>query len=156
METYALPEMVLTGMKIMRGRIIKITAEGEIWVENDPEGLSIPCDFLRTSSAPLPEMIPGDLVLYAIDETGTRGYVLGVIEKYRAEEQVATNGKLASPEANQEFREIKLKAEEKIELSCGKSSLSMNKDGKIIIKGSNLVSRSSGPNRIKGASVAIN
>jgi hypothetical protein len=47
-------------------------------------------------------------------------------------------------------------AREEIVLRCGKSSVTLRKDGKVVIKGTHLVSRSSGPNKIKGASVAIN
>lgn len=155
METYALAEMVLTGMKIMRGRIVEITTAGEIRVENDPEGLSMPCDFLRTSSAPLPELNPGDWVLYALDETKSHGYVLGLIQKYLPEDEKSYGEPMAAT-FQKDVQEITFNADEKIELRCGKSSLTMNKDGKIVLKGSHLLSRSSGPNRIKGASVNIN
>jgi hypothetical protein len=47
-------------------------------------------------------------------------------------------------------------AEKEIELRCGKSSLIMKRDGKVVIKGTELVSRASGVNKIKGAAVQIN
>jgi hypothetical protein len=47
-------------------------------------------------------------------------------------------------------------AKDEIQLRCGKSSVTLRKDGKIEIKGTQIVSRASGVNRIKGASVAIN
>ena len=47
-------------------------------------------------------------------------------------------------------------AKKEIELRCGKSSLIMKNDGKIVIKGTQLVSRASGVNKIKGAAVKIN
>jgi hypothetical protein len=47
-------------------------------------------------------------------------------------------------------------AEEEIILRCGKSSLKLKKNGKIEIKGVDLITRSSGCNRIKGAVVKIN
>jgi hypothetical protein len=47
-------------------------------------------------------------------------------------------------------------AREQIVLKCGKSCITLRKDGKIVIRGAHLLSRASGPNRIKGASVAIN
>jgi len=155
METYTTTEMILTGMKIMRGRIVEITAAGEIRVENDPEGMSIPCDFLRTSSAPLPQLNPGDFVLYALDETKSRGCVLGVIQKYLPEEDKSPNQLLAqSP--TEEVQEIMFNAQEKIELRCGKSLLTMDKAGKIILRGENVASRAKGTNKIKGGSVQIN
>jgi len=47
-------------------------------------------------------------------------------------------------------------AKEEIVLRCGKSSVTLHKNGKIVVKGAQLVSRASGTNKIKGASVSIN
>jgi hypothetical protein len=49
-----------------------------------------------------------------------------------------------------------LEAEEEIMLRCGKSSLILRKDGKIIVKGTQIVSRAAGTHKIRGASVRIN
>ena len=47
-------------------------------------------------------------------------------------------------------------AKEQIVLRCGKSSITLTRAGKVLIKGAYLLHRSSGVNRIKGASVQIN
>jgi hypothetical protein len=49
-----------------------------------------------------------------------------------------------------------LSAEREIVLRCGKSSITLTRSGKIILRGNYLLSRSSGVNRIKGGSVQIN
>ena len=53
-------------------------------------------------------------------------------------------------------KQVTIEAENEIVMKCGKASILLRNDGKIIIKGTHLLSRSSGPNRIKGASVGIN
>jgi len=53
-------------------------------------------------------------------------------------------------------QEVVLEARERIELRCGKAKIVLMKDGRILIKGTDLVSRSEGPNRLKGASIQIN
>jgi hypothetical protein len=53
-------------------------------------------------------------------------------------------------------KRITIEAEEEVVLKCGTGSITLRKDGKIVIKGTHLLSRSSGPNRIKGGSVNIN
>jgi hypothetical protein len=155
MEMTDMKELILAGLRIMRGRIVALGDEGEIMVESDSEDLPLLCEFLRTSAGPLPELNPGDAVLYTLDEIATRGYVLGVIQKYRANEQEA-NGKTALLNPQQDFREIKFNAKEKIELRCGQSVLLMNKGGEIVVKGVRITSRASGPQKIKGATVQIN
>jgi len=51
---------------------------------------------------------------------------------------------------------VKIEGPKKIVLRCGKGSITITKDGKIMVRGTDLLSRSSGPNRIKGGSVQIN
>ncbi len=51
---------------------------------------------------------------------------------------------------------VSLIAKTSITMSCGRSSITMTKAGKIIIKGTYISTRSSGVNRIKGGSVQIN
>lgn len=52
--------------------------------------------------------------------------------------------------------QVTLSAEKEIVLQCGKSSITLTKAGKIIIRGEYLLSRASGVNKIKGGSVQIN
>jgi len=47
-------------------------------------------------------------------------------------------------------------AEREIVLRCGESSITLTRAGKVLIKGTYVLSRSSGYNRIKGAAVDIN
>lgn len=51
---------------------------------------------------------------------------------------------------------VKITAQQRIELRVGKSSIIMEKDGHITIRGTNLVSHASASNRIRGGSVNLN
>lgn len=51
---------------------------------------------------------------------------------------------------------VKIVADKEIVLECGEGSITIRKDGKIVVKGTHLLSRSKGPHRIKGARVDIN
>ncbi len=53
-------------------------------------------------------------------------------------------------------KRVILEAEEEVVLRCGEGSITLRKDGKIVIRGTHILSRSSGPHRIKGGSVNIN
>ena len=59
-------------------------------------------------------------------------------------------------EAGVDGRRVLLEAEKEIVLKCGKASITLTSEGRIILKGTNLLSRSSGANKIKGAYVSIN
>ncbi|MFT4538702.1 MAG: hypothetical protein ACI841_004909 [Planctomycetota bacterium] len=51
---------------------------------------------------------------------------------------------------------IHLEAGKEFVIQCGKSKIALRADGRIEIRGGHLISRSSGPNKIKGGSVFIN
>ncbi len=53
-------------------------------------------------------------------------------------------------------KRILIEGQEEIVLTCGDSSITLTKAGKILIRGKYLVSRSSGVNRILGGSVQVN
>lgn len=53
-------------------------------------------------------------------------------------------------------KKMVITAKDEILLKCGKSSILLRRDGKVVIKGENLISRSSLANKIKGSSVSIN
>lgn len=53
-------------------------------------------------------------------------------------------------------KRVTFDAKEEIVLRCGKASITLNRSGKIVIKGAYLLSRSSGMNKIKGGAVHIN
>ncbi|MBW2166982.1 MAG: hypothetical protein JRG74_13065 [Deltaproteobacteria bacterium] len=53
-------------------------------------------------------------------------------------------------------KRVTFDAKEEIVLRCGKASITLNRSGKIVIKGAYLLSRSSGINKIKGGAVHIN
>lgn len=53
-------------------------------------------------------------------------------------------------------KRLVIEGQEEIVLSCGESSITLTKAGKILIRGKYLLSRSSGVNRILGGSVQVN
>lgn len=78
--------------------------------------------------------------------------ILGVVKEKPNGESARTD--LVSIEADQDV--IVISADRQIVLRCGESSITLTRAGKVIIKGTHVVSRSSGYNRIKGAAVDIN
>ena len=51
---------------------------------------------------------------------------------------------------------VVLTAEKEIVLRCGKASITLTQAGKVLIRGAYVLSRSSGANRIQGASIQLN
>lgn len=93
------------------------------------------------------------LVVRTTDRT-PRWVLVGLVR-----ERVSTKAATARPgllEAVVDGETLKLVAERDLVLRCGAASLTLRKDGRIVLSGTNLLSASRGPNRIKGATIALN
>lgn len=53
-------------------------------------------------------------------------------------------------------RSLVVTAQDRLVLRCGKASITLTKAGRVVIEGADVLSRSSGANRIKGGSVQLN
>ncbi|MGX8009535.1 DUF6484 domain-containing protein [Mesorhizobium sp. ORM8.1] len=71
-------------------------------------------------------------------------------------------GRIVDPvrrSSNQVVRDgenVRINAEERLELRCGKATIVLEKDGHITIRGTYLVSHASASNRIRGGSINLN
>ncbi len=144
-----------------KGIVLEVMDEGLILIQDKLDVNAVyPCYFLRTSAGALPKIETTDFVIYRVPEIDEDyGVVLGVIEKYTAfDDKVAK--KIKKREVSQmttlEDKVLHIKADDGLVIECGKSSIILTKDGKVQIKGMELLSRARGMNKIKGAGVNIN
>lgn len=99
-----------------------------------------------------------EIALGFVDGNPAQPIILGLIQKDHFQEQSSTADTTTDQEVNVQLDGDKLifNAEREIVLKCGKSSITLTRAGKIIIKGAYLSNHSTGVNRIKGGSVQIN
>ena len=84
-----------------------------------------------------------------------RPIILGVLQEPRpATPSAPVPAPLVSAQVDDQ--KVVLTAEREIVLRCGDASITLTRAGKVLIKGTYVLSRSSGYNRIKGAAVDIN
>lgn len=62
----------------------------------------------------------------------------------------------ASAEVRRDDERVVITADKRIELRCGLASIILEKDGRISIRGVQVSSQASGPNRVRGGSVHLN
>lgn len=156
---------------IQEGRITGFAQDGTVLVDvSDPEK-SLSCFYVRSTESPRRQLSTGDRVLVMSDARENRGYILGVIDPYfphleHMVDEIPAGGSRAErieleisgryEKVHVSGKTIAIEAEDEIRLTCGRGKISINKHGKIVIRGSDILSRSSGKNRIKGTSVGIN
>jgi hypothetical protein len=136
------------------GRVVEVTDRGEPIVAfpgSVPEGLRA-----RTVLAPGERTAPGTVVLLAF-ENGERSLpiILGA-PRDRIDEAPTRTSVSTGEELVLNLRTLVVEAHREIVLRCGDGSLTIRADGTIVVRGTNLLSRSSGANRIKGGAVRIN
>ena len=152
-------------LSINPARVATVQDDGIVLIEFG--GVTCPAQFLRTSQAPPPVLSVGDKVLVAFDIEEEAGLILGLIEAYRVtdeeEVQLLDNGKNIqvvgtgrAEVVRVKGRKIHLEAGDEIQITCGEGKISIDRSGKIVVRGNNVLSRAKQTNKIKGGSVAIN
>ncbi len=96
---------------------------------------------LARSLVPLSAGAVGRLVAVAM--MGEEPLVLGLIQPL-------------VPEVEADGEKLVLEARREVTLRCGKASIHLTADGRVTIRGTQVLSRSDGPNRVQGASVQLN
>jgi hypothetical protein len=138
------------------GRIHAVTEDGTILVVI-PSGSQPP---FRAGT--LLDVGPSDVglevVLAFTPERGDRPVILGMVEERSRRESKARIDMERSDvqDLRIDGQSVHFKAADEVLLECGQGSIRIRRDGKIIIKGLQIVSRAKGVNKIKGAAVSIN
>jgi hypothetical protein len=107
----------------------------------------------RSAVALKRSMLGRDVLLVFEDGDVTRPIIMGVLETHPLFGTEATSQPL-TVESDGERRIIE--AEREIVLRCGDASITLTRAGKVLIKGSYILSRATGYNKIKGAAIDIN
>jgi hypothetical protein len=150
-------ESIQSSLNIQRGFIVSIGSDGIILVESKLTHATHACRFLQIGVG-VPSLIIGDEILFLLNEGDTDGYVIGAIRKPLSVPSNQEHNSKTIPFDNQlqDCYELRFDAKERIELRCGTSSITLQRNGKIILKGVEILSRAAKQNKIKGAVVRIN
>jgi hypothetical protein len=101
-----------------------------------------------------------EVVLLFDDGDGLKPIVIGTIQPSihvpAKEHEIKLDSPLDKATVEIDGKTIELAATEKLTLRCGAASITLTRDGKVLVRGTYLQSRSSGVNRIQGGSVQIN
>ena len=132
--------------RVLRATVVEILDSGEIVVSvPSASSATFPCDVLLGTPA-LSLKVGDPVVALSPSVKEERGVVLGLIVPYTPPSE--QQGSVA--------KQFEVVASEAISLKCGESSLEMRKDGKVLVKGKDVVSLAKRVQRIKGGTVAIN
>jgi len=103
------------------------------------------------------QSLPIEVTLEFDNGDVTKPIVTGLITPFTLPDlKQSSSSVVPDAEATVDGKKIVFDARDEIVLNCGKSSIKLFRDGRIIIKGDSVTSRSRYTNKIKGGSVSIN
>ncbi len=120
--------------------VTEVDAEGMIRVETDA-GLALRCAWLQVSAVPV-RLVAGDAVLVLPLPGEAPPVVLGRIAACTAEALAPAT--------------VDIRATQHIGLLCGAGRIDMRADGRVLVKGDDVVIHAQGTQRIRAGTVAIN
>lgn len=140
------------------GELITITANGQAKVDFAGNTFGPVCAQSLVSLPPSEAVEGLRLLLQFENHDAQKPIIMGVIKDELVNNAVKTltlNSDLLDA-ALVDGKKIQIDAKDEIELKCGKSSILLRKDGKMVLKGVELTSRALKTNKIRGGSVSIN
>ena len=155
--------------EIVLGQVVGIGDTGAPLVGWDgcPGGVAVPA---LTTAICTVDHVGRTVALLFADGDPSRPIIVGIIqqpldavvdatrESAQAEQDSSASADPPAAARTAEIDEetVVLSADKKIVLQCGKASITLTRAGKVIIRGEYVLSRSSGANRVKGASISLN
>jgi len=146
--------------QVQRGRVASLNTDGTFMIAV-ADGSVVRCEALVVPGTDLRYLDPGDEVLVWREnlEVGS-AVVLGKIGRGDVERHESTEAETFDypmPDEREAIPgELVLEAKHCLTLRVGDGSITIREDGKILIKGKDLVSHAQRMNRIKGGAVSIN
>lgn len=146
------------------GRIVRVGDDGVAWVTFPGAPESVVVAARSTLDAPAsptakPDALVGATVLLVFENADPNLPIICGIVRQRLQPKPAVVAlTLDSPTKDVivDGRQLVFNAQQQILLRCGKSSILLRRDGKIEIRGRELLSRASGSNKIKGGTIDLN
>jgi hypothetical protein len=142
------------------GRLVAVDERGLAWVDFGDGGRPAAATLAFTASREQLEHVmhaKAPVVAYA-DEGGWQLVAVVGVALAAPTSPKATEAAALSPvlEADVDGQRVRVQAQREVVIACGKASITLRANGRVIIKGTHVESDSEGTNRIKGGQVRIN
>lgn len=140
------------------GRLVKVDELGRVWVAL--RGFERPLQArlgLQTNRRKIETAITTGQAALVVFENGERDRpIITALVEDRLSAPAESDGNLLAVEADSDGRRVQITAKEEIILRCGKATLSLMQNGRVVVRGAHVETHATGTNRIKGGAVRIN
>jgi hypothetical protein len=157
-KSRAQPEATASYPSVQLGKLLALAEPDGVWMQLAPDAervlarVGIDCTASRLTQA----IEQGQCAVLAFEDgDSARPIILGIMSALQpSAAPAATRGLVVSADAD--GKRVRLEAQEEVVLQCGLSSITLKRNGKVVIRGSHVETYASGTNRIKGGQVRIN
>lgn len=140
---------------VLQGQLVALTSDGEPLV--DFSGNEERRALLARSSVDIsPQDLGRSVLLVFLDGDARRPAIVGVLRTPKDPSRGSSSGRARRLAITVDNDRLLLSAYREISLECGKASIRLFSDGRVELRGTNVLSRSSAVNRVKGGYVVIN
>ncbi|HEU0068730.1 MAG TPA: DUF6484 domain-containing protein [Nitrospiraceae bacterium] len=147
-----------TNSRIVTATLVGHDEHGRPLVVYPPgsHGAAIP---VRSAIVLEPMSVGRQVLMVCEGQESSRFVVIGVLQpegqEFALSPPVSTDA-TRRIELDVDGQRVEIVAEQELVLRCGKASLTLCRNGKIVIRGEEIVSRANGANRIQGGSIQLN
>ena len=144
------------GAAAVLGRIVTVEAGGSVSVEARAARLAVS---LTRDELLAAQEAGSSAVLVFENGDPALPIILGLVQTGSRPAAVVHNDSPEAPqilEADGDGRRVRITAQDEIVLECGSASITLRRNGRVVVRGTYLESYSDGTNRIKGGQVRIN
>jgi len=138
------------GTGLFIGKLLSLAEDG-MAVIGLPAADGVMVVTARASASIRSEHVGAQVVVLVEPGAADRSVVIGVVQNG------APRPSTTRPvEVSMDVASLEIAARDRIVLRCGKASITLTRDGKVLVRGTKVLNRASGVNRILGGSVQIN
>jgi hypothetical protein len=135
-----LPQVGIGCLMPMRGEVVEACPDGRLLVKV-AEGRVFTCDWLESHLTLGKAVSAGDAVLIMADQIGATGILVGRVGPRQGH----------SPDGR-----LTIEASQQLTFLCGAASIDLRADGKVMVRGEDVLLRAKGTQRIRAGTVSIN
>lgn len=141
------------------GTIANVDRNQCVWVDYDDNPYGIPLVAICAASVTMADVGRDVVLAFAQGDPG-QPILLGLLRRNLIKNQTEPGASVHAVElireTGNETPHVHLEAAEAVTLKCGQASLTLNRDGRVIVRGTNVATYADGTLRLRGAVVELN
>lgn len=160
MSSRAFPKLVSTrsapSSTMQTGRLVGLVDDRPVVVVGDGEPVFARCTVARPEHLGHAGELDEPVLLFLEEGDPARPIIVGFVGNTLVPARTLLDMPLQPAGATADGKRLCFEASEEVVLKCGKGSITLQANGRVVVKGTELVSRAEGSHKIRGATVSIN